>query len=61
MKTIFITGASGLIGTEMTEVLLAKGYNVIGTDKDPSVFMGKPNFSFVQANIEDKDKITRSR
>jgi UDP-glucose 4-epimerase len=58
MKTILITGASGMIGTAMTEVLLAKGYNVIGTDKDPSVFIGKPNFSFVQANIEDKDKIT---
>jgi len=58
MKTILITGASGMIGTAMTEVLLAKGYNVIGTDKDPSVFIGKPNFSFVQANIEDKGKIT---
>ncbi len=58
MKTILITGASGMIGTAVTEVLLAKGYNVIGTDKDPSVFIGKPNFSFVQANIEDKDKIT---
>lgn len=57
MKTVFITGASGLIGAKMTEVLLAKGYNVIGTDKDPSPFMGKPNFSFVQAQIDDKDKI----
>ncbi len=58
MKTVLITGASGLIGAQMTEVLLAKGYNVIGTDKDPSPFMGRPNFSFVQAQIDDKDKIT---
>ncbi len=57
MKTVMITGASGLAGAELTESLLTKGYNVIGTDSKPNRFVGKPNYSFIQANIEDKDKI----
>ncbi|MCL2053881.1 MAG: NAD(P)-dependent oxidoreductase [Oscillospiraceae bacterium] len=57
MKTVMVTGASGLIGTEFTEVLLAKGYTVIGTDNRPNSFLGKPGYEFIQANIEDKDKI----
>ena len=60
MKTIFITGASGLMGTELTDTLLAKGYNVVGTDSKPNSFVGKDNYTFIQANIEDKDKIVRA-
>jgi UDP-glucose 4-epimerase len=59
MKTVLITGASGLIGTELTDVLLQKGYTVVGTDSRPNGFVGKPNYTFVQANIEDKDKVSR--
>lgn len=58
MSTVFITGASGLIGTELTEALLSKKFNVIGTDEKPNNFVGQPNYSFIQANIEDKDRIT---
>ena len=57
MKTVFITGASGMIGIALTESLLEKGYQVIGTDNKPNSFMNSPNYSFVQANIESKDKI----
>lgn len=57
MKTLFITGASGLIGREVTGILLQKGYNIIGTDKTPSPFNGQPNFKFLQADITDKAKI----
>jgi len=59
MKTVMITGASGLIGIELTDILLTKGYTVIGTDSRPNSFVGKPSYTFVQANIEDKDKISR--
>lgn len=57
MKTLFITGSSGVIGREVTGILLQKGYNIIGTDKNPSPFNGAPNFKFLQADITDKAKI----
>lgn len=57
MKTLFITGANGLIGRELTGILLQKGFNIIGTDKTPSPFTGQPNFKFIQADIVDKGKI----
>lgn len=58
MKTVFITGASGLIGRELTKTLLSRGYNVIGTDSSPSEFVGQPNYSFVQCSVTDKAKIS---
>lgn len=58
MKTVFITGANGLIGRELTQQLLEKGYNVFATDTTPSPFVGKPNYTFVQTNVFDKGKIT---
>lgn len=58
MKTILVTGAGGMIGKAVIEMLLQKGYNVIGTDETPSPFEGDQNFSYVQCSITDKDKIT---
>ena len=58
MKTVFITGASGLIGSEVCEALLAKDYKVIGVGKSPSVSVENPNFTFVQADIENKDAVS---
>ena len=57
MKTIFVTGASGLIGMDVTYSLLSKGYKVVATDKQTNEFVGKENYSFIQANITDKAKI----
>lgn len=58
MKTIFVTSAAGMIGKAVVEMLLQKGYNVIGTDTAPAPFEDNDNFSFVQCNITDKEKIT---
>lgn len=58
MKTVLVTGASGMIGTALTESLLEKGCKVIGTDSKPNSFVNTPNYSFIEADIEDKGKIT---
>lgn len=58
MKTVMVTGASGMIGLALTETLLEKGFKVIGTDSKPNEFVDSPNYSFVQAEIDDKDNIT---
>ena len=59
MKTVLVTGAGGMIGIAVIEMLLQKGYNVIGTDRTPAPFpMSTQNFSYVQCSIIEKDKIT---
>ena len=60
MKTVMVTGASGLIGSGLSEALLAKGFKVVGIDNTPSSSVGNPNFVFVQAAIDDKDAVTRA-
>ena len=56
MKTVFITGVSGMIGVAVAEALLEKGYRVVGTDSKPNNIKDG-NYSFVQADIEDKNTI----
>lgn len=58
MKTIFVTGAAGMIGKAVIEMLLNKGYNIIGTDSAPDPFDGSANYSYVQCHVSDKEKIT---
>ena len=58
MKTILVTGAAGMIGKAVVEMLLSKGYNVIATDKAPDPFGGTDNLSYIQCPITDKEKIT---
>lgn len=58
MKTVFITGASGMIGMELTNYLLSKGYKIVGTDRQSNEFIGRPNYTFIQATIADKQRIT---
>ena len=58
MKTVFVTGASGMIGMEVAYSLLTKGYKVIATDRQPNEFVGKENYTFVQSSITDKQKIS---
>jgi len=57
VKTVFVTGASGLIGSACVELLLQKGFNVVGIDNSPQPFEHE-NFTFVECSIDDKDKIT---
>ncbi|MFA5658562.1 MAG: NAD(P)-dependent oxidoreductase [Oscillospiraceae bacterium] len=58
MKTVLVTGASGMIGMDVCYGLLSKGFNVIGTDKQTNEFIGQPNYTFIQSAIHDKGKIT---
>ncbi len=60
MKTVFVTGASGLIGSELCEALLSKGFSVIGVDETPNTNVDNPNYTFVQASIDNKDAITQA-
>ncbi len=60
MKTVFITGASGLMGSELAEALLAKGFKVVGVDNTPGAGADDPNYTFIQASVDDKDTITRA-
>ena len=42
MKTVIVTGAGGLIGSESVEFFCEKGFNVIGIDNDKrAYFFGK--------------------
>lgn len=58
MKTVMVTGASGLIGMEVCSSLLAKGYKVIGVDRQSNEFLSRDNYMFVQSTITDKTKLT---
>ena len=60
MKTAFITGASGLIGTEISEALLGKGFKVVGVDNTPNTHVDNPNYTFIQASVEDKDAVIQA-
>jgi len=59
-KKILITGASGLIGTNLVDYLLARNYHVIGIAKDFPLSKLKldqfssSNFIFIEGNITDK-------
>ncbi|MBQ5330669.1 MAG: NAD(P)-dependent oxidoreductase [Oscillospiraceae bacterium] len=57
METVFVTGAAGLIGSAVCDMLLKKGFAVIGTDSRPLKIYDH-NFRFVQCEITDKDTVT---
>lgn len=57
MKTIFVTGAAGMIGSAVCEMLLKKGFKVIATD-NKVLKLYDHNFSFVECEINDKEQIT---
>jgi UDP-glucose 4-epimerase len=50
---VLITGVSGLIGTEVANTLLNKGFTIVGTDTRPPSIQS-PNFTFMQASPDDK-------
>lgn len=59
MRNVLVTGASGLIGKEVCDGLLAKNFNVVGTDNKANPLEGKPNFKFVRTSIENKDAVAK--
>ncbi|MDE7301937.1 MAG: NAD(P)-dependent oxidoreductase [Oscillospiraceae bacterium] len=60
MKTVLITGASGLMGSELALALLEKGFNVVGVDNTPGAGTDNPNYTFVQAAVDNKDAVIRA-
>ncbi len=57
MKTVLVTGAAGMIGKACIELLVQKKLAIIGTDNAPKP-LDAENFTYVEANITDKDAIT---
>lgn len=60
MKTVFLTGASGLMGSELAEALLSKGFKVIGVDNTPGSGTDDPNYTFIQASVDNKDAVIKA-
>lgn len=59
MSSIFVTGASGMIGQYLVSSLLHKKHIVYGVDSRTNEFVGKdPNFYFTQCDITDKNTVT---
>ena len=56
MTTVFVTGAAGMIGYAVCEMLLSKGYAVIGIDSRPMKIYNH-NFRFEQCDISDKNTV----
>lgn len=67
---ILVTGAAGFIGSRVSELLLARGEDVIGIDNvnayyDPALkearlvpLLARKNFTFIRADIADVDAVS---
>lgn len=56
-KSALITGASGLIGTELCQKFLSKGYIVYGVDLKPNRKIDHENFIFLKCDLGNEDSI----
>ncbi|MCD1117615.1 SDR family NAD(P)-dependent oxidoreductase [Chryseobacterium turcicum] len=56
-KTILITGASSGFGLMLANDLHKKGFNVIGTSREPQKYQGKFPFKLLQLDIDDDKSI----
>lgn len=57
MKHCLITGASGLIGSEMVREFLALGYKVYGLDIVPNKDLNHPDYTYLNCDISSETKI----
>ena len=59
MKTVLITGCSGLVGIHLVNQCLEKGYNVIGVDIKKSIHLpiDNPNFIFSFRNLAQDGEV----
>lgn len=55
-KKIFVTGASGRIGSNLVSKLLKDGYGVIALVRDKNKITKRKNLEFVMADINEIDK-----
>ena len=55
MTTVFVTGISGLLGTNLAIDLLEQGYRVMGLLRDRSRYKGPghPNLELIEGRLED--------
>jgi dihydroflavonol-4-reductase len=55
MKNIFITGISGLLGTNLVNLLLEQNYRVTGLIRNPNSFTGtrNENLTLLKGNLFD--------
>jgi UDP-glucose 4-epimerase len=60
MRNILVTGAAGFIGSHLSELLIQKGYKVIGLDnlshgflQNLSSVLGRSQFEFIQGDVRD--------
>ncbi|WP_077036173.1 NAD-dependent epimerase [Pelomonas sp. KK5] len=68
---VLVTGAAGFIGMHVSQILLARGDQVVGLDNlndyyDPTLkhnrlarLTGKPGFSFVQMDVADREGMAK--
>lgn len=56
-KTVLITGASSGFGLMLANDLHRKGFNVIGTSREPEKYKGKVAFKLLQLDIDDDNSI----
>ncbi|GAA4160928.1 SDR family NAD(P)-dependent oxidoreductase [Chryseobacterium ginsenosidimutans] len=56
-KTILITGTSSGFGLMLANNLQQKGFNVIGTSREPEKYKGKVAFKLLRLDISDDDSI----
>ena len=60
--TILVTGSAGMIGSNLCQGLLQKGYNVIGIDKKPINFEGRyEHFEIDLGNAADLEKLFNNK
>ena len=56
-KTILITGASSGFGLMLATDLHQKGFNVIGTSREPQKYQGKFPFKLLKLDVDDDTSI----
>ena len=68
MKKILITGATGFVGSHLTELCVKKGYNVVAFDRyNPNYNLGwlekskfRDDINFVFGDIRDQDSVLKT-
>ena len=58
MKTILVTGCSGLVGTHIVDQLIEKGYEVVGVDLKKPNREDSDNFEFHDIDITDSLEVS---